>query len=456
VRRRAALPCAALALLALGSPAARADIFHLKNGATISADSWEERGDQVVIHQRSGTIVVPRADIARIESEAAATPPTAAEATPARDQAGPTTEQILARLEELKRRLRDYPLARAENLRQIVALLDRLGAEAYRGRDYDTARQRFGEALQYDEHDVQAQLGTAAAYLALEQDVYARTTLERALLDHPGNADLLALLGDVYNSEERPEDALEAWQKAYAVRPDASLKAKIDRLQRQHAIEGTYRRSEAAHFTLKYDGEKSGPDLEGQIVDTLEGRFSDLVNRFDYLPRQPIVVIVYPQRQFYEATQAESNVAGLYDGKIRVPIGGLTALTPEARKVLIHELAHAFIAGRSGRTAPRWLHEGLAQLIEGKTTAPAQGIPLAKEYRSLEDKSTWGTNFSYPSALSFVEFLVERHGFPVVVDALQGMSEGLAPDAAFEKATRDSLAELRKAWGEALVTRYLQ
>ena len=44
-----------------------------------------------------------------------------------------------------------------------------------------------------------------------------------------------------------------------------------------------------------------------QILENLEASFPDLVTRFDYVPRQAIVVIVYPQRQFYEATLAESN-----------------------------------------------------------------------------------------------------------------------------------------------------
>jgi tetratricopeptide (TPR) repeat protein len=472
----------ALVMLLASAPAARADLFHLKNGATIVADSWEERGDSIVIHQGDRTLKIPRGDVLRVEpSSTKAAAPTggsgpdsggrgdAGRGDPARGDAGrgirvdlgeagpePSREEIERQVEDLTRRIRDYPLASAANKRQLVALLCRAGASAYRKRDYDEALQRFRDAQSTDPHDAQSALGLAATYVAQGQDIYARSTLEQALLDHPADAPLLTLLGDVYNSEERPEDALAAWEKAIAAKPDPALKQRIEKLQREHAIDGTYRRSEAAHFTLKYDGERAGPDLDAQILDYLESEFPGLENRFDFVPRQPIVVILYPQRQFYEATLAESNVAGLFDGKIRAPLGGLQRLDGEARKVLLHELAHAFITGKSHGAAPRWLQEGLAQQIEGKTTPAAVGHSLASQYQGLEDKSSWGGTFSYPSALSLIEFLVDHEGFPRLVDALQAMGEGQGVDEAFRTATRYSLAELRAAWGDSLIAKYLQ
>lgn len=453
---------------------ARADIIHLKNGGTIVADSWEDRGDVLIVLQDGGRITVPRADVERVEptpparpaSDPAAppgspaapgpSPAPAPPASPAGSTAAMTDDEIQGAIEILKRRINDFPLARAENTRRLVALLGQLGGRALKARNYDAAVARFRDALAYDPKDAGAQLGLAAAYFRQDQDIFARSTLERALLDHPDNPALHALLGDVYNSQERTGEALQEWQKAYDLKPDASLKAKIDKLGRERSIDGDYRQSEAAHFTMKYDGERAGADLGGQILEYLESQFRTLETRFDHYPLQPIVVIVYPQKQFYEATQADANVGGLYDGKIRVPIGGLKQINAEARRVLLHELAHAFIAGKSRGTAPRWLHEGLAQQIEGKTTPTATGVALAKEFRGLDGRETWGQGFSYPSALAFVEWLDERVGFPALLDVLEATGRGASPETAFEEATRYSLKELRQAWGEALVRKYLQ
>jgi tetratricopeptide (TPR) repeat protein len=470
--------CLSLAFsLACVNAPARADIIHLKNGAIITADSWEVRGDDLVIRQGAGRIAVPRSEVVRIEPSTGASPtpnasPTAPPAAAGRVDAGSGAsvpagaagdraagvpdDQILRAVLDLKRRINDYPLARAENTRRLVALLDQLGARALKRHDYDAALARFREALGYEAHDAGAQLGLAATYLRTDQDIFARATLEAALLDHPDDPDLHALLGDVYDGQERTEEALAEWRKAYDLRPNEVLKSKIDKLARERSIDGSYRQSEAAHFTLKYDGDRAGADLGGQILDFLEGQFRGLESRFEHYPLQPIIVILYPQRQFYEATRADANVAGLYDGKIRVPIGGLRQINAEARHVLLHELAHAFIAGKSHGTATRWLHEGLAQRIEGKTTSTTTGVALAKEFQARESKDDWGVAFSYPSALSFVEYLDDRLGFPVLVDVLQAMAGGVTDEAAFEQITRYSLKELRQAWGESLVRKYLQ
>jgi tetratricopeptide (TPR) repeat protein len=370
----------------------------------------------------------------------------AAEAQPA----GPGREEALEGIAKLRQRLREAPAAQAEITRRLVELYNYVGEQSYVGRDFDDALAQFREALELDPDDARAQLGQAAAYFATGQDLYARSVLERALLAHPDHPGLLVLLGDVYNSQERTEDALRVWEQAGAILPDESIARRIEALRRQHAVDSDYRRSDAAHFTLKYDGERAGPDLESQILGYLEDRFPDLVRRFDYYPTQPIIVIVYPARDFYQATLAEENVAGLFDGKIRVPGGGLEALNDEVRRVLLHEMAHAFIAGKSRRTAPRWLHEGIAQLIEGKTTAPAGQAELAAALREAPPER-WGLDFSYPSSLSLVEYLERREGFYRLVEVLEAMAAGAGVDEAFEEVTRYSLGELRQSWGESLL-----
>jgi hypothetical protein len=458
-----------IALLMVASiSAAFADVVHLKNGATIAADSWEERGEEIVIRQGDGTIVVPRSEVLRIEttSNRAGSPgrltvqvdatPGIGRTEPPRKMKDLSPEEIQNHIDALKKSLRNDPSKRPERTRRLVALINHLGGRAYQRRDLDEAQVRFREALEFDRHDAEAQMGLGATYLAQGRDIYARSTLEQALLDHPDDSGLLLLLGDVYYSQERPKDALDVWEKAQTIRPDEAIRKRLEKLRREFEIEETYQRSDAPHFTLKYDGEGAGHDLGSEILQYLEDQFSSMVTRFDYYPRQPIVVIVYPQRQFYAATQAEKNVGGLFDGKIRVPIAGLKSLDQAARRVLIHELTHAFVSGKSRGAATRWLQEGLAQHMEGLTTPRAVGATLAREYRSLGGGDSWGQDFSYASSLSFVEHLIEREGLFRILEVLEALASGTAVEAAFEDATRYSLKELRQAWGEALVREHLK
>jgi tetratricopeptide (TPR) repeat protein len=447
-----------------------ADTIHLRNGGSIEADAWRYEGDLLLVRQRGGTIAVPRQEVVRIDPSPvdrkidgapAASQAAAGAAAPAprsaevREAAAIPERDLPRAAEEVRRQIRDYPLARVENTRRLVSILNQMAAAAYRERRYDEALVALREALSLAPHDHDAQEGLAATHLALGQDRQARAVLDQALLDHPEDSDLLALQGDLLYGQEKPQEALIAWQKAETLRPDPALRKRIEKLQRELTVEDGYRRSEAAHFTLKYDGARTGADLETAILDYLESEFWDLARRFDYQPGPPIVVIVYPERQFHEATLAESNVAGLYDGKIRVPIGGLRQLHDGARRVLLHELAHAFVAGKTRFTAPRWLQEGIAQMVEGSTTNSGTGGALARSYRGIEDKSQWAREFSYPSALSFVEFIVEREGFYRLVDVLEEMGGGADVETAFRTVTRSTLADLRDEWGRALELRHL-
>jgi tetratricopeptide (TPR) repeat protein len=352
--------------------------------------------------------------------------------------------------------MQQFPLAREENRAQIVALLCRLGEDDLKQGNASEARRRFEEALRYDGRSVPARGGLAAAYLMEGRDAFARSVLEQALLEAPRDPDLLFLLGAVAQKQDRQEEALAAWEKSLAARPDPLLLERIEALRRQQSVEQGYRRTEGAHFILRYDGKRIAPDLEAAILGELERRFPDLVRQFDHAPSQPIAVVVYPGQAFYEATQADANVAGLYDGKIRLPAGGLRDLNREVRAVLLHELAHAFITDKSGGRAPRWLQEGLAQWIEGRRTTAATARQLARDWQDGRTGPAWGSTFTYASALSFVEFLLDREAFHGLNLVLLEMGRGSDPGEAVRAATRFTLPELLGLWGEDLARRHLQ
>ncbi len=58
------------------------------------------------------------------------------------------------------------------------------------------------------------------------------------------------------------------------------------------------------------------------------------------------------------------DVLGLFDGKIRVPLGDVAKFRPFVVTILTHELAHAMITEKTADQAPRWFQEGLAQHVE--------------------------------------------------------------------------------------------
>ena len=186
------------------------------------------------------------------------------------------------------------------------------------------------------------------------------------------------------------------------------------------------------------------------LTDVLEDRFRDLTRIYRHAPSQPITVLLYPRQAFRDVTQAGNEVAGLYDGKIRVPMGGLKKLDPEAQRVLTHELTHAIVASKTRGNCPRWLQEGLAQMAEPRTLRRSEVSALSRTVRA-DSAATWpDVAFTYAAALSFTRFLEARRGFDLVVGLLGRLGDGDTQDAALTGLYSATFAELAANWAESL------
>src|SRR5437879_11319383 len=149
-----------------------------------------------------------------------------------------------------------------------------------------------------------------------------------------------------------------------ALAPDPYTERLLHKAERELKVEEESRRKESRHFTLHYAGDKTSQQLMKKLLSTIENQYQDLGRQLSYEPAENIIVILYTQREFVDITEAPSWAGALNDGKLRIPIGGVTAMNPELQRVLKHELTHSFIASLAGGRCPVWLNEGVAQLME--------------------------------------------------------------------------------------------
>lgn len=418
--RRLAL--ASLVLAASMLPA-RADKLHLSGGGVLDVERWWIEGDTLVYEGSAGTVGLPRASVVRIEASEAPPPPPA------------------------KAAVKKSTPAPAPAPRRAADAAVREGADALVHRDLETAVARFTEALRLDADRNDARVGLAVASLALGRDDDALAHVLDGLAREPRNPDLHELLGDLRDREERNADALAEWREAFSVAPSDRLRDKILKAEREQSASGAFAFSAAPHFNLRFDGNLD-EGLADEIGDYLESAWRDLADLYRHTPEQPITVLLYPTQSFREVTQTPADVAGLFDGKIRVPLGGLTRLNPSAKAVLVHELSHAVVHAKTRGNCPRWLQEGLAQRAEGRQPTAADRQEVRRRL-AKGDPARWEeAGFSYPVALSLVRDLEEDRGFHALVDVLERLGAGSNLDQALTEVYGEGHAALCRRWAE--------
>jgi hypothetical protein len=119
-----------------------------------------------------------------------------------------------------------------------------------------------------------------------------------------------------------------------------------------------------------------------------------------------------------------------------------------ARRVLVHELTHAVVHSKTRGNCPRWLHEGLAQLAEGRTLGAGDREGVKRLLRERDPEFWEAGGFSYPAALSLTLDLEARRGFDALVDLLERLGEGKSLDASLEESFGESYAQLCRRWAE--------
>lgn len=146
-----------------------------------------------------------------------------------------------------------------------------------------------------------------------------------------------------------------------------------------------------------------------------------------------------------------------HDGIIRLRAETLLK-DAELRRVLRHELTHAIIDQRTRGNCPHWLHEGIAQFLDGTEVVavenrlrrdPSALVPLFRIEGPFRDRDSPAREQAYRQSASAVSFLVSRIGRTGLLFLIQRLGEGRPFDRALLE-TGLSYNELQQAWESSL------
>jgi tetratricopeptide (TPR) repeat protein len=287
----------------------------------------------------------------------------------------------------------------------------------------------------------------AAFYLRMAEQQAARSPPE-----------IYRVLGEVYDSLHRLEDAALAWELFQRFGGDdpqtlerlARVRQELSIAYGQHYLQGD-------EFSFYWDPAIPTATVE-RVARGLAASYEEQAEFLGTRLRASQVVVLYAGRAYFSLVSVPDWVGGVYDGKIRVSIDPDGGWTPDLAAVLAHELAHAFVRYASGDRAPGWLHEGLAQWWEGRRIT-RKDIHDAFRGRSPHTLGEMEGNLArrgdraaarsnYVQALGIVEFLIERNGAGALACLVRGLGEGRNVADALRLETGLTPDELFRRWKE--------
>jgi tetratricopeptide (TPR) repeat protein len=461
-------------MLALACGAASADTIHLKNGRTILADHVRESGNRYEYDIGDDSYAIPKSAVDHIET--GGVPATASSSTTktASDLPIFTPVDSLANEGDLPKTIvKDGKvdldaLSKLEGKgnAELSATVDFIaGKFEFEHGNIEQARRYFDGALRSQPENSTVLIYDAALLVRTGNPSQALTYAQRAVRAAPESPDAYTVLGYAQQACDRTKDAIASWRHSLELRPDPAVQQYLAKAQREQNVETDFAQRESSHFVLHYEGKHTSEAFREQILAALESDYDDLARDLGTPPHDNILVTLYTEQAFFDVTRAPSWSGALNDGKLRIPISGLSAMTPELAHVLKHELAHSFINQLSAGRCPIWLHEGIAQLMEPKSLGrdgrqlaqlfkTERNIPLNVLEGSFLNFSGGQAYLAYAESLAAVSYINDSYGMGDIQRILQLLSQGSSTEAALRATIHSDYGQLESDMGKYLSDKY--
>jgi tetratricopeptide (TPR) repeat protein len=306
------------------------------------------------------------------------------------------------------------------------------------------------------------------AYLHLRRSEYSSALqyLDRARSAAPNSVAVARMSGWAYYGLDRLDEAVSQWTIAQQIEPDPDIAKLLEKAETDRAAESNFRSGQTSHFTLHYEG-SAAPQLATEILRTLEEDYRSIQAELRFAPQEPVAVVLYTQQGFRDITRAPSWAGAWNDGRIRLPVQGVAFVSDPMARVLKHELTHSFVRQQTQGHCPQWLHEGLAQWMEGRRTGEAARIlvemyerravpPLKALEGSWIEYSSGQAGLAYAWSLAATEYIVANSGTWGVERLLQSLAAGSAIEPALGSALQTNYADIERGTSEYLRRTYLQ
>jgi tetratricopeptide (TPR) repeat protein len=326
--------------------------------------------------------------------------------------------------------------SRRDDLRRSLGgCYARLARDAYRADRPAEAIEHYRQAVDAAPEERQHWTGLALAHARAGELPRGQAVLEQALRAFPDDPELLYLLADLQERQGRSREAVETLRRLLARETGhARGRTLLARLEREQGFESGFWSQESSHFLVRYEG-GGGIDVGRSVVDILEQAYESLGRDLGVFPKERVQVGIYVTKTFAEIggipPEFAEHVLGFYDfQKLRLRLSASQAGSLGLERLVRHEYAHILITQATNGRAPRWLQEGLAQVVEPRS-APRfveTEVALDRQHFTLDALERLfrsnAVGAAYQLSHVIVEYLVDRGGMSGIRSFLGRLGQG--------------------------------
>lgn len=247
------------------------------------------------------------------------------------------------------------------------------GVAALENEAPEQALEHLRESLALDPLSASAVYHTGIALQDLDRWQDAVDAFEKAVeLDSTIVAalDALAACKEIDGKIER---AVELLTRAQELEPTDDRAHRLDRLQRDLSVGTDFAQEGGARFELRFDAEREDPAIVADLKNALGDAITSVGTELGAPPGRRLQVVLYDGDEFAHVTGSHRWVGGLYDGRIHLQSKEILRGGKTLQGLVRHEVAHALLHERCP-SAPAWVQEGVAQLLEGRDLREARRV----------------------------------------------------------------------------------
>jgi len=330
------------------------------------------------------------------------------------------------------------------------------GWKSFEGKDYEKARKNFNRSIDVFP-TASAYKGRGMALLETGNRSDALADIEESILLDKDDPHTHLLMGSLLYEMNRLEEAGKYFESALEINPaNAGAAAFLKKIKRE-AVEDSFSGAESSNFFVKYEGLEN-VETGYLLLMVLEEAYHKVGADIGVYPEKPVTVILYSDLQFSDVTRSPAWAGGLYDGKIRLPSGGISQKTGELIRVVYHEYTHALVHQATAGNCPTWLNEGLAQLEEGADVSRAKNfiqraggpLPLGRLEKSFMQLEGSAAEMAYATSLLAVDYIVSQYSYAYIKSILELLGKGETISGAIRSALYLSYGDIEKSFRDSL------